>query len=71
MQIRDRPAGITVVHVVVVQVAVVTVEDPRVVHVVPLSKPSVRAVGATSETGINDTRAPFYLFITGNGLLLL
>ena len=47
-QIERRKKGrlrtIAVVDVVVVEVAVAAVEDPRVVDVVPLGEPSVRAV---------------------------
>ena len=40
---RDRLATIRVVDVVVVEIAVVAVEIPRVVDVVPLGEPTVRA----------------------------
>ena len=39
----DVGATVDGVHVVVVEVAVVAVEDPRVIDVVPLSEPTVRA----------------------------
>ena len=41
--IRVSKRAIAIVRVVVVEVAVVAVEDPSVVDVVPLGKPSVRA----------------------------
>ena len=47
MQIRDRLNRILIRAVVVVQVAVVAVEIPSVRAVVPLGKPSVRAVLVT------------------------
>ena len=43
--IRDRERLVAVVEVVVVGVAVVAVEDPGVVGVVPTGRPEVRAVG--------------------------
>jgi hypothetical protein len=41
-QFLDRSNLIRVVHVVIVQLTVVAVEDPRVVRVVPLTEPTVR-----------------------------
>lgn len=44
-QIRDRLNEITVVDVVVVEVAVVAVEIPSVIAVIPTSKPTVGGNG--------------------------
>lgn len=53
----------TVVDVVVgVKTAVVAVEDPGIVRVVPSTKPAVGLINSFND-GTNDTRVPF--IITG------
>ena len=60
MQIHDCLNCILIRAVVVVQVAVVAVEIPSVLAVVPLGKPTVRATyRAHIDVAINDSRAPF------------
>ena len=61
-QIRDRLNKITVVDVVVVQVAVVAVEIPSVVTVVPTAKPTVGGMSAFDDGSRLSTllrRTPF------------
>ena len=56
----DRHNPIAIVHIVVVEKAVVAVRNPRVVGIVPQARPEVGCHCQYNGVGMNDTYWPLF-----------